>query len=110
MHLSHKQKESKVYYYKNYGEIILNKELEESIVEIKKSFRETFTLVKANTSQMIIDSTKALEETEKECLKKDIAREKNQQEFRKKLLEEGDFEALEVIDMNSKMYDKLLNR
>ena len=110
MHLSHKQKESKVYYYKNYGEIILNKELEESIVEIKKSFRESYTLAKANTSQMVIDSTKALEEIEKECDKKDIAREKEQQEFRKQLVEEGDVEALEVVDRNSKMYDKLLNR
>ena len=88
----------------------MNKEFKESIAEIKKSFRESYTLAKANTSQMVIDSTKALEETKKECDKKDIAREKEQQEFRKKLLEEGDFEALEVVDINLKMYDKLLNR
>ena len=88
----------------------MNKDFKESMEELKKSIREAYTLAKANTRQMVIDSTKALEETEKECAKKDIAREKKQQEFRKKLVEEGDFEALEVLDRNSKMYDKLLNR
>ena len=78
--------------------------------EVKKSIRETFTLMKTHTSQMLIDSTKALEETKKECAKKQIVREKEHQGLIDKLVEEGDFEILEMLDRNSKMYDKLLNR
>lgn len=88
----------------------MHKEFKESMVELEKSIGEAFTLAKANTSQMVIDSTKALEKTKKECAKKQIVREKRQQELIDKLIEEGDFEALESLDRHSKMLDKLLSR
>jgi hypothetical protein len=88
----------------------LHKEFKESTEELKKSIKDVFALAEAKSSQMVIDSKKALEDTKKECAKRQIVREKRDQELRKKLVEEGDLEALEAFDRDSKMLDKLLSR
>lgn len=88
----------------------MHKEFKESTEELKKSIRDAFALAEANSSQMVIDSKKSLEDTKKECAKHQIVREKRDQELREKLVEEGDLKALESFDRYSKMFDKYVNR